>query len=187
MTGALGTAGAALDVVNKGVETIKLIMRPGHELVVEEGGFARCLPDGVSDSTLEGGADAEIIGISSEYHGETQKSILGETLGGFLGAAWKWDMVFSWKYNVRDNDHGAYILDASADVRTGLASDQIAWEWKVSFPGEGRWVDRDEGIVELPFKVNITCTHSMIYDKLWYKQVFRGWMRGDGSFRCAGQ
>lgn len=181
----LSTASAALDVVNKGVETIKLILRPRAELVVVEGGFAKCLPDGISDSALDGGDDGKIVGISSEYHGETQKGILGDTLGGFLGAEWKWDLVFTWKYNVRDNDTGAYILDASADVKTDLASDQIAWEWKVTFPGKGRWADRDDGIVELPFKVNVKCTHSVIYDKLWWQQVYRGWMRGNGEFLCA--
>ncbi|CRK55914.1 hypothetical protein [Alloactinosynnema sp. L-07] len=187
MDGALDTASTALDVVNKGIETIKLIMRPGHELTVVEGGFAKCLPDGISDSDLDAGEDCQIVAVTSEYAGASQKAILGETLGGFLGAAWKWDLVFSWKHSVRDNGTGAYILDASADVRTELASDQIAWEWKITFPGKGRWFDRDDAIVELPFKVNVKCTHSVIYDKLWFQSVYRGWMRGNGEFLCAGQ
>ncbi|GAA4425988.1 hypothetical protein ACFQV2_18310 [Actinokineospora soli] len=185
--GVLGTASAALDVVNKGVETIRMVLRPRSELTVVEGGFAKCLPDGVNDSDLDAGTDAEIVGVTSTYAGETQKSYLGETLGGFLGAAWNWELVFTWKHSVRNNGTGAYILDASADVRTSLASDQIAWEWKITFPGKGRWHDRDDAIVELPFKVNVTCTHSMIYDKLWFKSMYRGWMRGNGEFFLQGQ
>lgn len=185
--GVLGTAGAALDVINKGVETIRLVLRPRAELTVVEGGFAKCLPDGVSDSDLDAGEDAAIVAVTSQYAGETQKEYLGDTLGGFLGAAWQWELVFSWKHSVRDNGTGAYILDASADVRSPLASDQIAWEWKITFPGKGRWHDRDERIVELPFKVNVKCTHSLIYDKLWFQSVYRGWMRGNGEFLCQGR
>jgi hypothetical protein len=182
----IATAGAALDVINKGVQTIKLVMRPKAEVTVVEGGFARALPDGISDSNLDGGVDKVFPAVSSEYHGESQKSILGETLGGWLGAAWKWQLIFTCKSNVKDSGTGAYILDASMDVKTDLASDQIAWEWKVTFPGKGRWFNREQHIVELPFKLNVKCTNSLIYDTLWYESVYRGWIRGDGSFYCAG-
>jgi hypothetical protein len=171
----LTTAKTALEVVNKGIETIKLVLRPRSELQVVEGGFAKALPDGISDSLFEGGDDCKRHALHSEYNG-------GDEWYSFMRAAWNWDLFFTWKANVKDGDgNGAYILDASVDVSTTLASDQIAWEWKVTFPGKGRWFDRSAEIVELPFKLNLKCTHSLIYDKLWYEQAFRGWIRGDGT------
>ena len=182
----IATAGAALDVINKGVQTIKLIMRPKAEVTVVEGGFAKALPDNVSDSNLDGGEDKIYHALTSEYHGEAQKSILGETLGGWIGAAWNWKLFFSAKTNVKENGTGGYILDASMDVKTDLASDQIAWEWKVTFPGKGRWYNREQHIVELPWKLNVKCTNSLIYDTLWFETVYRGWIRGDGTFSITG-
>lgn len=86
MADAMATAGAAMDLVNKGVETITKVLRPRtSEIKVVEGGFAKCLPDGVSDSDLDGGDIRIFRAVSSAYHGERAKEMLGDVLGGALG------------------------------------------------------------------------------------------------------
>jgi hypothetical protein len=181
----MATAGAAMDLVNKGVETITKVLRPRtSEIKVVEGGFAKCLPDGVSDSDLDAGDIRIFRAVSSTYHGERAKEMLGDVLGGALGPAWDWELAFSWKAHVRDHGTGAFILDASFDVHTTESSDQIAWEWKAVFPGKGRWHDREKRIVELPFKLTVKAVHTPVYDSLRFENVYRGCLRGNGDAMC---
>lgn len=181
----IATAGAALDLVNKGVETITKVLRPrSSEVKMVEGGFARCLPEGVSDGNLDGGQDSVHKAVTSVYHGEEQKKIVGDLLGGALFPAWNWELIFTWKSQVKDNGTGFYILDASFDVQTIESSDQVAWEWKAVFPGKGRWHNKAEKIVELPYKLTIKAVHTPIYDSLMFETVYRGYIRGDGSANC---
>jgi hypothetical protein len=155
------------DAVKLGVDIIKWTCRPSTNATMTEGGFAHCVPEGYTEQDLEGGVDSQAQLMSAEHDD--------------WRTTYKWHLTATWKSNVKRNGHGLYITDATISVVSEKTSLHLGWEWNVRFPGKGRWVNREQEFVELPFTLEIKVSDTVIVDTLFWTAHYRGAMRGDGT------
>jgi hypothetical protein len=162
-----GGAGVA-DAIKLGVDIIKWTCRPSAGATMVEGGFAHCVPTGYTEQDMEGGVDKTAVLIEAAH--DDWKT------------TYSWHVTASWKSNVSLNGQGYYITDATIGVTSDQTSLHLGWEWNTRFPGMGRWVDRSQQLVELPFTLEIKSLETTIVDTLFWIKQYRGSLRGDGHW-----
>lgn len=162
-----GGGNPVAEAVKLGVDVIKWTIRPSTSATMTEGGFAHCVPDGYTEKDMEGGTDssARLLSAAEDDWKTT----------------FKWHVSASWKSHVTLNHKGLYILDAEISVISEETSLHLGWAYDIHFPGKGRWVDRDQQFVELPFTIDLKVSDTVVVDTLIYSQHFRGALKGDGT------
>jgi hypothetical protein len=150
-----------------GVDIIKWTVRPSTSATMTEGGFAHCVPEGYTEQDMDGGNDVSEMLLKNEFDN--------------WQTTYKWHLSASWKSNVTLNGKGLYITDATMAVTSEHTSLHLGWEWNIHFPGKGRWVNRQQEFVELPFTIEIKCSDTVVVDTLINSSQWRGALRGDGQ------
>jgi hypothetical protein len=158
--------GAVDKAVRLGADIIKWTCHSSSSAKLEEGGYAHCMPEGYTAKDLEGGEDKNITFLTAENS---------------FPRGYKWHLTASWHANMTIRGFGHFIKDATMTVTMEEASWHTSWDWTIRFPGEGRWVDRKAGLLELPFTITIHAVDTIVVDTDISTHNWNGVLRGDGT------